>query len=349
MTAARAELVDLAVTRWYHCITRCVRQANLLGQGPLNRKEWVENRIEELAEIFAVSVGGYSVLDDRVHVLARLEPEVAGRWSADDVVRRWGRLVPPRDQYRQQLPVTKEWVKSNLKDFKSVAAMRVRLQSLGWFMKSFKEPIARLANKQDKVRGAFFEERYKSVAILDDESLLAVCAYIDLSPLATGIADVPEKGPHTSLARRVERVKALGRLRDLKAAGQGSAEGSAAAAGLEDTLWLCPIEDRRQRESSRRGMFKNLSLGNYLLLVNHTARVFRGGKARASPELAEILERIGISVEEWDARLEKLKDGRLFGRFLAGSRERLREVAGQLSVHHLANLGALPTRPSEDE
>ena len=34
MTMARAHLVDVSVTRWYHCITRCVRRAFLLGEGP---------------------------------------------------------------------------------------------------------------------------------------------------------------------------------------------------------------------------------------------------------------------------------------------------------------------------
>ena len=52
-----------------------------------------------------------------------------------------------------------------------------RLQSLSWFMKCLKEPLARMANLQEKTRGAFFEGRFKSVAILDDESLLATCAY----------------------------------------------------------------------------------------------------------------------------------------------------------------------------
>ena len=33
----------------YHCTTRCVRQAFLLEAGKSNRKEWLENRIEELA------------------------------------------------------------------------------------------------------------------------------------------------------------------------------------------------------------------------------------------------------------------------------------------------------------
>jgi len=41
MTIARAHLVDPAVTRWYHCITRCVRRAFMLGEGPNDRKVWI--------------------------------------------------------------------------------------------------------------------------------------------------------------------------------------------------------------------------------------------------------------------------------------------------------------------
>ena len=54
MTIARAHLVDPSVTRWYHCVTRCVRRAFLLGEGMHDRKGWIEHRLEELAEIFWV-------------------------------------------------------------------------------------------------------------------------------------------------------------------------------------------------------------------------------------------------------------------------------------------------------
>ena len=62
MAIARCQQIDASVTRWYHCMTRCVRRAFLLDEGKSNRKEWLENRIEELAEIFAVGVGGFSVM-----------------------------------------------------------------------------------------------------------------------------------------------------------------------------------------------------------------------------------------------------------------------------------------------
>jgi REP element-mobilizing transposase RayT len=342
VTIARAHLIDPSVTRWYHCITRCVRRAFLLGEGPHDRKLWIDRRLHELAEIFSISVAGFSVMDNHMHVLLRLDPDVAASWSDEDVVRRWGRLFPPRDKSRQRLPVSNAWVEDRLKHPDWVATARSRLQSVSWFMKCLKEPLSRLVNQTEKVRGAFFEGRFKSVAILDEESLLATCAYIDLNPVAAGIAEVPEASEHTSIKERVEHVQTQGRTEDLKAARKGSVAGSEAAAGLEESIWLCPIEDRRRLGSSREGMLEGFSLGSYVLLVDYTGRLFREGKAVISRELAEIFERLGSNAETWQMRLQKLRTGRLLGRFFAGSRQRLRDMAQRLALHHVPNLGGCP-------
>jgi hypothetical protein len=273
-----------------------VRDARFcLAKARMTVKRWIELRLQELAEIFAVAVGGFSVMDNHLHVLVRLDPDVAKGWSDEQVVRRRGALFPPRDKSRQPLPVSEGWVQWRLKDAPWVVMARTRLQSLSWFMKCLKEPLSRLANRQDKARGAFFERRVKSVAILDDESLLATCAYIDLNPVAAGIAVVPEASSHTSVTTRVEHVNAQGRAGDLKAAEHGSVAGSNSSAGLEESIWLCPIEDRQKLDSSRKGMLEGFSLGNYLILVGlvrrtggllvaagmHTARCL--GQVRAVP------------------------------------------------------------------
>jgi hypothetical protein len=126
MTIARAQLVDVALARWYHCVTRCVRRTFLLGEGDLNRTEWIENRLEELAEIFTIGVGGISVMDNHLHVLLRLDHDVAQEWSDEEVVRRWGRLFPPRDKSRQPMPVTNQWIQWRLQDALWVATARRR-------------------------------------------------------------------------------------------------------------------------------------------------------------------------------------------------------------------------------
>ena len=94
MTVARSELVDTNVTRYYHCISRCVRQASLCGEGYEYRKKWIENRLEELASIFAVSVSGFAVLDNHLHVVVRLEGALLTKtWSDIEVAKRWGKWL----------------------------------------------------------------------------------------------------------------------------------------------------------------------------------------------------------------------------------------------------------------
>ncbi len=123
--------------------------------------------------------------------------------------------------------------------------------------------------------------------------------------MAAGIAAVPDASEHTSIKERVDHVKAQGRTAELKAARNGSVAGSEASAGLEESHWLCPIEDRRRLDSAREGMLKGFSLGNYPLLVDYTGRLFRDGKAAISREVAEIMERLGTAAETWQARPEK--------------------------------------------
>jgi len=78
MTIARAHLIVPSVTRWYHCVTRGVRRAFLLGEGPSDRKVWIDRRLEELARIFSLAVGGFSVFDNHLHVLVRSESGCRG-------------------------------------------------------------------------------------------------------------------------------------------------------------------------------------------------------------------------------------------------------------------------------
>ena len=47
MAIARSQQIEITVARWYHCMSRCVRQALLLTAGAFNRKEWLEDLVEE--------------------------------------------------------------------------------------------------------------------------------------------------------------------------------------------------------------------------------------------------------------------------------------------------------------
>jgi hypothetical protein len=65
-------LVDLTVTRWYHCVSRCVRKAFSLEEGDHNRSEWLENRLEELGEIKLVEYTGQLFRQGKSSISAKL-------------------------------------------------------------------------------------------------------------------------------------------------------------------------------------------------------------------------------------------------------------------------------------
>jgi hypothetical protein len=89
-------------------------------------------------------------------------------------------------------------------------------------------------------------------------------------------------------------------------------------------------------------MVEGWSLGNYSLLVDFTARLYRKGKRAQSRDVAESLRRPGNTVDHWHARLEKLRQGHVLGRFFATVRDRLRAVAERLGLRRVPNLGGCP-------
>src|SRR5215469_9903972 len=106
MATPRTQIVDEAVTPWYHCVSRCVRRAFLCGEGFEHRKQWIEHRLKELVDIFAIDCAGFAVMDNHMHVLLRLDSARAGAWSDEEVARRWLRLFPLRTLDGQTLPAS---------------------------------------------------------------------------------------------------------------------------------------------------------------------------------------------------------------------------------------------------
>ena len=90
-TYARNKIVVEDRVGVYHCITRCVRRAFLCGEDPYtgqdysHRKEWILDRMRELAGLFAIEVCGYSVMSNHLHLVLHIRPDIAEQWSADEI------------------------------------------------------------------------------------------------------------------------------------------------------------------------------------------------------------------------------------------------------------------------
>ena len=212
-TYARRQIVVEDEVGVYHCIARCVRRAFLCGLDPYtaqdysHRKEWILDRLRELAGLFAIEVCGYSVMSNHLHLVLRNRPDIAGQWSADEIALRWCRIFPPRHD------ATGEPVEPNEHDLamltansERLAELRERLASLSWLMRCLCEKIARAANHEDDSSGRFWAGRFKSVALLDEAAILACSVYVDLNPIRAGLAATPEESAYTSGCDRIQSM-----------------------------------------------------------------------------------------------------------------------------------------------
>ncbi len=139
MATPRCHLVDEVVTPWYHCVSRCVRKAFLCGEGHSHRKDWIEARLRELVDIFALDCAGFAIMDNHLHLLLRLDSLRAQNWSNEEVARRWLTLFPVRDVAGKALPISPNRVTELAGKPAWVATVRGRLSNLGWFMKCLVE------------------------------------------------------------------------------------------------------------------------------------------------------------------------------------------------------------------
>ncbi len=316
---ARKCIVDPEVVGTYHCTSRCVRRAHLCGYDELNevnydhRKLWVEDRIEFLSQCFFVDIGNYAVMCNHFHINIRIRPDLAEQVPDEEIVERWWRLFPKISCVSTSRPIEipsiirHEW----LNDKKWLMERRKRLSSLSWFMRCLCEYIARKANKEDGVKGRFWEGRFKSQALLDDAAVLAAGTYIDLNPVRAGLSDSPEDSDFCSIQDRIHSL-------------------------IDTSLrvkprrnFLSPIE--RASDGLSPDPFIDMNVEEYIALVDWYGRCIVEGKRGYIPaDAPDIFDRIGFKIKcgaTWLSELFKKN------RRALGSENSLRKYAESIGQH----------------
>ena len=286
MPRPRKSLVSLDATPYYHCVSRCVRRAFLCGEDVVSgksyehRREWIEQHLLELADIFAIDIAAYAVMSNHYHVVLHIDKDIALDWSEIEVIERWHRLFNGSmlsQRYYQGESMTKTELNA-LSD--QVEVWRQRLMSISWFMRCTNEAVAREANKEDDVTGRFWEGRFKSQALLDEKALAACMVYVDLNPIRAKMAETPEESDYTSVKQRIHTV--------LKARQSKKANNQT---GLLNFVGY-PRKDMPEGLPFR--------LADYLELVDWTGRIIREDKRGAVPaNLPPLLERLTIDAQHW--------------------------------------------------
>ncbi len=209
MATPRSQLVDPDHALFYHIGSGCVRGAWLCGLDQVTgrdysyRKAWFEERLYHLAQYFAIELYAFVIMSNHFHLIVYYDPLAGLAWSDVEVVKRWLGAFPPK----RKTSKLKKIRAAMLKDPEKIAKCRAQLGSLSAFMQNLKQPIAWRANKEDGVRGHFFEDRFYSGALLSEEAVLASMAYVDLNPIRAKITQSIEQCEHTSIRNRLQALE----------------------------------------------------------------------------------------------------------------------------------------------
>jgi len=170
--------------------------------------------------------------------------------------------------------------------------------------------IAQRANREDGEVGKFFHARFRAVRILDDESLLACAAYVDLNPIRAALAETLEQSDFTSVQRRIQSLQQSsdGSLPRIDAVSRDCFLSPLTIDERQDPLGAC--SHSAGHRCSDKG-FLAISLGDYLELLDWTARQTAPGKRGTTPAAAPpIFERLAMSEVTWCELVQNF--GRLF-------------------------------------
>ncbi len=287
MPKARKEQICLEATPFYHCVSRCVRKAFLCGfdndtqTSYEHRRPWLETELLKQADFFAIDIAAYAVMSNHYHVVLYINKEKADSWSFEQVIERWHSLYKG-NPISQRYMAGQEMCEAEIEKLnESVIKWRKRLMKISWFMGRLNEKISRKANFEDDCTGHFWEGRYKSQALLDEKSLAACLAYVDLNPVRAKMAKTPETSDHTSVQKRAAKAK----------------RSSNPNHSNQQVKGLMPFTGNPRNDRPHGLPFK---LTDYLQLVELTGRVIREGKrGYIEKNNLPILQRLGIEPENW--------------------------------------------------
>ncbi|MCW8876803.1 MAG: transposase [Kangiellaceae bacterium] len=293
MATPRKHIVDQENFGFYHVTNRCVRRTFLCGVDEVtgtdfsHRKDWLERRMFELCETFAVEIYAYAVMDNHYHIVLSVDPKAPETWTDEAVADRWIKAYPGQLDLPENRKLRELKKQAIMADKDRLTTYRKRLGNLSWYMGRLNEPLARQSNLEDGCTGRFWEGRYSAQALLDEAALVSCMAYVDLNPIRANMAQKLEDSKHTSIHCRLDNIK--------------QQEPIKVQAYLDSPT--LPVL------SSDKSLPLALSLKDYILLVEWTGKSIVYPHKHAIPQgVASILECLNLQQNHWLKHIQQFNE-----------------------------------------
>ncbi|MCB1740665.1 MAG: hypothetical protein KDK91_09865 [Gammaproteobacteria bacterium] len=209
-------------------------------------------------------------MSNHFHLVVYYDPLACNTWSAEEIASRWTAAFPPMRDGQVDMNLQAMRRDALLCRPHEIERLRKVLGSLSGFMKHLKQPIACRANQEDGCRGHFFESRFYSGALLDDASVCAAMAYVDLNPIRARISDSLEASVDASIASRLQALantpERIDRAMMPIVSGLEPEQNSEEGADYEISA----------AEKARKDVYRPLTLREYLELLDIQVRHARG-------------------------------------------------------------------------
>lgn len=319
MPTPRSQQISLSDTPYYHCISRCVRRTFLCGTDTTtnkdysHRKQWIVERLALLSKTFAIEVCAYAIMSNHSHTVLKINEPLAQSWSDETVMQHWEQLF--------SIPVLVErYLKGEChsdaeqdKARETIALLRERLMDISWFMRCLNEHIARKANAEDKCTGRFWEGRFKSQALLDEQAILSCMVYVDLNPIRADISQTLEESEYTSVKQRIEHIT------------------ETATPQTRPMVKLSPFIASSLKENGI-----SFALSDYLELADWTGRIVREDKrGYIKSSTPGILKKLQLDEQTWLETVQGFSKG--FHSFI-GPEEQLKSLCQKQKRHWVCGI-----------
>ena len=301
-----------------HAVSRAVRRCFLMGNDPVSgknfdhRKAWIEEWLCHFAMNFGIDLLTYSILSNHFHLVLRSRPDVVATWDDTEVAQRWLRICPKRKQKDGSPAEPTEKELNAIRNCpEQLQEIRSRLSDISWWMRLICQRIATRANKEEGAVGHFWEGRFSGTRILDEASLLACTAYVELNPIRAAMAETLEESEFTAIRRRIESMT------HPTSPAEDCVDCFLSPLFLdEESAAVGPAANSRGCRCSDKG-FLPMRIEEYLSLLDWTARQAVPGKRGTTPaDYPPILARMSIEPSVWCELAGNF--GRLFS-YVAGS------------------------------